>query len=183
MTKNRDIEALAQPARDRVKLFLKARNVPGNIEVGVAETTRTREQQKEYVKAWLSKTMESNHLTGLAVDIFFNVIWDIYLEKRKDWDQIWRNLCQVANSFWLVNAFYDLNRWFDKPHFQIREAQKPIGKSTEWYANASKYKDQKPKPQRDPLVDRLVNEWYRNWIEWEWVTERIALLIAKTKYT
>ena len=36
---------------------------------------------------------------------------------------------------------------------------------------------------RDPLVDRLVKDWYRNGIEWDWVTERVALLIAKTKYT
>lgn len=141
MEKNKSIDALSEPAKTRIRKFIEARNTTDNIKIWVTETMRTIEQQKEYVKSWVSKTMNSNHLSGKAIDIFFNLPGDIYLSKRKDWDVIWRSLCALANKFWLVNGYYDLNWWFDKPHFQIWEVQKPEGQITSWYLVAKEYKE------------------------------------------
>lgn len=34
----------------------------------------------------------------------------------------------------------------------------------------------------DPLLQRLIDDGIRNWEEWYWVTNRVALLIAKAIY-
>lgn len=53
------------------------------VDFGVTEGLRTRETQEAYVKAGKSQTMDSKHLTGLAVDLvaFVNgvVSWELNL--------------------------------------------------------------------------------------------------------
>lgn len=139
--KDKNLQHLVEPAKSRIIEFINTwNNWNPNLKIWVAETLRTKELQAYYLKTWATKTMNSNHLKGLAVDIYFNIPWDIYLEKRSDWPTIWKNLCNLANVLWLVNWYYNLNWWFDKPHFQIRECQKPIWKITDWYKKAMLYK-------------------------------------------
>lgn len=161
MKQNKDLNALKEPARTRIKNFIDDWNSKDNIKIWVTETLRTIEQQREYVKTWASKTMNSNHLNWNAIDIFFNLPWDIYLSKRKDWDTIWRSLCATANKHGLVNWFYDLNWWFDKPHFQIWEVQKPEWKMTPWYSKAVNYRDISKEE-----IEAWINAEKYNWILW-----------------
>lgn len=67
----RDLSLLAPDFRRRFEDWLReARKV---ADVRVSETYRTPERQRQLVKAGLSRTMKSLHLTGKAVDIFIVV--------------------------------------------------------------------------------------------------------------
>lgn len=103
---NRNIEALQEPFKTKVKARLKA-----NPQVFITETTRSIERQRELVASGYSKTMDSNHLKWLAVDIAF--YWaELYpnnYQKR-------RELANSALRHWIVRGYDMRNR--DKPHFQ-----------------------------------------------------------------
>ena len=103
---NKNIEDLVEPFRTKVKLRL-----ADNPEVFVTETTRTKARQRELVQQWYSKTMDSNHLKGTAVDIAF--YWpELY---PTDYNKR-RKLANSALNYW-IDWGYDM-RHRDKPHFQ-----------------------------------------------------------------
>jgi murein DD-endopeptidase MepM/ murein hydrolase activator NlpD len=107
---------------------------------------------------WESWTTYYAHLSALSVKK-----WD-YVKANQ---QIWLSW-NTGNSKWV-----HLHFWWkpaDKSLRNRKDRWDPTPYIVDWIT-------------RDPLVDRLVKDWYRNWVEGGWVTERIALLVAKTKYT
>lgn len=127
---NRNIEDLHPSFRLRFMTALEEyNNKYPNKQIFVTETTRTKERQAQLVKQGYSKTMKSNHLTGMAVDIAFH--WSSLYPWSKDTRL---NLCHIMNKYGIVNAYYDLHWWFDKPHFQAVELQAPVTKK--WISNA-----------------------------------------------
>jgi peptidoglycan L-alanyl-D-glutamate endopeptidase CwlK len=117
------------------------------VDFGVTEGLRTRETQEAYVKAGKSQTMDSKHLTGLAVDLvaFINgaVSWELNLyddiaeamriaAKEHDlplrWGAAW-NIADIRR--WegsmeaAMNYYIDerrrMNRrpFIDAPHFEV----------------------------------------------------------------
>ena len=87
------------------------------------ELWRPKEMQKIYFDSSRSKTMNSQHLKKLAIDL--NVFFDgRSLNRRDDWDQI-----KFLGDYW--ESLSDLNRWggdfnkndikdgfIDSPHFE-----------------------------------------------------------------
>lgn len=98
----------------------------------VVEWLRSKELQAKYFKEWKTKTMKSNHLTGNAVDIAFK-----WTELYPSSETPWKNLCAVMRKYGIVNWYYDLKWWFDKPHFQAVEVQAP-NKLSDTYVVAKK---------------------------------------------
>ena len=88
----------------------------------VVEGMRTIETQREYVKKGVSKTMNSYHLKGKAVDL-------APLENRAiDWNNTKGQFDSVADA--MMQAAKELNvkltwggtwRFVDKPHFQVED--------------------------------------------------------------
>ncbi len=120
MKQNRNIKDLADTFELRLHLAMEEYNTRFEPKIFVVETTRTLEQQKEYVRTWKSTTLKSNHLTGHAVDIAFQ--WPELYPKS---DTPRKNVCKIMRKYGIVNWYYDLKRWFDKPHFQAVEVQAP----------------------------------------------------------
>lgn len=118
---NRNITSLEDNFERRFSIAMNEYNLIFKPSIFIVEALRTKAQQIEYVKSGASKTMFSNHLTWKAVDIAF------YWPQLYPTDQnLWDNLLSVMHKYWIVNWFYDLKRWFDKPHFQPVEMQKPL---------------------------------------------------------
>lgn len=63
---------------------------------------------------------------------------------------------------------------------EIRKANYTYKNVAWWYHFKQK---QTVAPIVDPLLQRLIDDWIWNGKEWDGVTNRIALLIAKSKYT
>ncbi len=86
----------------------------------VIEGVRTKERQKELYEAGFSKTMNSRHLTGHAVDIVPYPIpedWSEYSEKQ--WGRIAEAMLCAAEMFG-VDLEWGYAEWgWDKPHFQL----------------------------------------------------------------
>lgn len=98
--------------KDVVKLIEHAQN-SGFVVTG-GELFRTKEQQEIYLKTGKSKTMDSNHLRRLAIDLNFfkdgNLTYDVTVLKP-------------LGTYW--EALDSLNRWGgnfhnlkDTPHFE-----------------------------------------------------------------
>lgn len=123
---NRNIRDLKEPFKSRFIGFFNEWNKRNpTIQIFLVEWIRDIATQRAYVAKWVSKTMKSNHLTWQAADIAFRGKWWLYLEWRWDREYIRAKLCELAHKYGLVNWYYDLNRWFDKPHFQAVELQLP----------------------------------------------------------
>ena len=88
----------------------------------VVEGLRTIETQKEYVKKGVSKTMNSYHLTGHAVDLAplenGTIDWN---NKKGQFDSVAKAMKQAAKEL-NVEIEYggDWKSFVDKPHFQIK---------------------------------------------------------------
>lgn len=86
----------------------------------VIEGLRTRERQRELVRTGFSRTMNSRHLTGHAVDIVPYPIprdWNDY--KDHHWDEIARAMKQAADELG-VDLEWGYDKWgWDKPHYQL----------------------------------------------------------------
>lgn len=84
----------------------------------VFEGVRTFEKQKEYYDKGVSKTLDSYHLYGLAVDL---VAW---VEGKPTWnkeyyEEIADAMKTVINKYDLpIEWGYDLWKW-DEPHYQM----------------------------------------------------------------
>ena len=85
----------------------------------VIEGVRSVERQKELVRLGLSKTMNSRHLTGHAVDIVPYPIprdWSDY--KDSQWTEVY-NAMKKASKQLNVELDYGYDWGWDKPHYQL----------------------------------------------------------------
>lgn len=114
---------------------------------------------------WASGTTYYAHLSAISVKK-----WE-YVKANQQIGLSW----ETGNSKWV-----HLHFWW-----------KPLDKrmiNWNWWWDPTKYISDwdtvpvQEKPKNDPLIDRLIKDWIWNWIEWDWVTYRVALLIAKAKY-
>lgn len=84
------------------------------------ELERTRYQQAEYIRTKRSRTMESNHLRKLAIDL--NIFWHGEYVGGMKWVDA-QNACKPLGDFW--ESLHPKNRWggnfakiVDLPHFE-----------------------------------------------------------------
>lgn len=107
-----------------VKLAEEALKV-SKVDFMVTEGLRTKERQRQLVAKGLSKTMNSKHLTGRAIDVVpYPVDW-------KDWSKfvaIYQAFKQASKTTgikfrwggdWNMNGSYKDERFLDGPHFEL----------------------------------------------------------------
>lgn len=118
---SRDINKLVKPFRESVGLMIERAHEKG-IPVEIAETTRTIEEQREYMRRGVSWTMESKHLTGEAVDVYFDV------NGRTSYDaNLFEELYKIVKDIpYVIWSYRDLGWGIDKPHFQFDPTKKPV---------------------------------------------------------
>lgn len=95
------------------------------VDFGVTEGMRTIEKQREYVARGASKTMNSRHLTGHAVDL----VAYIGAEVRWDWPlyhKIADAMKRAANSLGVPIVWGgDWRSFKDGPHFELDRKSYP----------------------------------------------------------
>ena len=95
------------------------------VDFGVTEGLRTIEKQREYFAKGASKTMNSRHLTGHAVDL----VAYIGSEVRLDWPlyhKIADAMKRAANSLGVPIVWGgDWRTFKDGPHFELDRKQYP----------------------------------------------------------
>lgn len=106
---------------DLVRVVRRAADLLADGPVGfiVTEGLRTKERQEQLVAAGASKTMNSRHLTGHAVDLAATVYGDV----RWDWP-LYRQLADImkaASEVEHVNLTWggDWLTFRDGPHFEL----------------------------------------------------------------
>lgn len=95
------------------------------VDFGITEGLRTKERQRQLVKAGASQTMNSRHLTGHAVDVV------AYIGSDVRWD--WPLYPRIAKAFREaariegVKIFWggDWPRLRDGPHFELDRSVYP----------------------------------------------------------
>ena len=114
----RSLQRLEGVHPDLVAVVKKAIEIT-EVDFGVTEGLRTLEKQKQYFEAGKSKTMNSRHLTGHAVDLV------AYLEGAVSWEKaLYR---KVADAMFEAAGKLDVEiewggNWTtisDSPHFQL----------------------------------------------------------------
>lgn len=110
---SRDIEQLIEPFRSKIKTLITLAKQAG-LPVIVTDTTRTIEEQRELVKKGYSKTMNSKHLTGEAVDIAFQVDGKLSYDAK-----LYEKLYAISKKLsYVIWPYKDLQWNWDMPHFQ-----------------------------------------------------------------
>lgn len=110
---SRDVEQLIEPFRSKVKALITLAKQDG-LPVIVTDTTRTIEEQRENVRKGYSKTMNSKHLTGEAVDIAFQVDGKLSYDAK-----LYERLYSISKKLsYVIWPFKDLQWNWDYPHFQ-----------------------------------------------------------------
>lgn len=93
----------------------------------VIEGLRTLERQKQLVKDGFSKTLNSRHLTGHAVDIIPFPIprdWRKYTDNQ--WLEISKAMKKSADDLGVeLDWGGDWRRFIDKPHYELDRAKYP----------------------------------------------------------
>ena len=87
----------------------------------VVEGLRTKETQAEYIKKGVSKTMNSYHLTGHAVDLapIENGVID-WNNKKGQFDSVAKAMKQAASELGVkIEWGGNWKKLIDKPHFQV----------------------------------------------------------------
>ncbi len=107
----RSIGRLAGVHPDLVKVIYRA--IEKDLDFMVIEGMRSIEQQKKYVASGASKTMNSRHLTGHAVDL------GVMLDGQLTWD--WKHYERLAKN--------------------VKEAAKEVGVTIEWGGDWKSLKD------------------------------------------
>jgi len=102
---NKDIKSLDIKFQKKVALFLQEAKNQG-LNIMIFEGLRSIERQKalyaigrttEPNRKPVTWTLKSNHLTGKAVDIVFNVNW------QPSWNWDYNKLIIIAKRFWIEN--------------------------------------------------------------------------------
>lgn len=117
----RSIDRLKGVHPDLVKVVKRAIQI-SNYDFMVVEGLRTIETQREYVKKGVSKTMNSYHLTGHAVDLapLENGVID-WNNKKGQFDAVAKAMKQAAKELNITIEWGgDWKSFIDKPHFQIK---------------------------------------------------------------
>lgn len=117
MKSDRDISKLNPEFRLKVQSFLDNTRIK-QLWVFVTEALRTRERQEWLYASWRSRpwpivtwTLESNHITWIAIDIAFN--WpELYPSDVNVWKEVYR----IARQYW-IKSLYD-TYGVDKPHLE-----------------------------------------------------------------
>jgi hypothetical protein len=106
-----------------VKVVKRALEV-SEVDFGVAEGVRTYKRQKELYAQGKTKTLNSKHITGNAVDLF------AYKNGKVYWD--FNSLRKVAQAMFIASSELNTpikagilfkNSW-DSPHFELIEARR-----------------------------------------------------------
>lgn len=117
---SRDLTKLIQPFQDSINLLVKRAKEQG-LPILVTETTRTLAEQKENVRKGFSKTLNSKHLIGEAVDIAFQVDGKLSYDAK-----LYERLYSIAKDIpFVIWPFKDLGWNWDKPHWQYDKTKKP----------------------------------------------------------
>ena len=120
----RSLERMQGVHPDLVKVVLLAIQLT-EVDFGVTEGLRTIEKQREYVAKGASKTMNSRHLTGHAVDL----VAYIGSEVRWDWPlyhKIADAMKRAANSLNVPIVWGgDWKTFKDGPHFELDRREYP----------------------------------------------------------
>lgn len=95
------------------------------IDITVSEGIRTIERQKEMVEKGLSQIMNSNHLTGNAIDLYPYVNGRLINDNKTEEDlRYWKTLalCMKCASYELgilIEWGGDWTDFIDMPHFEL----------------------------------------------------------------
>jgi peptidoglycan L-alanyl-D-glutamate endopeptidase CwlK len=95
------------------------------VDFCVIEGLRTKQKQEQLVKAGASKTMNSRHLTGHAIDIAPYIAGQV----RFDWPpfyEIARAMKEASQILEIPVEWGGSWKFKDGPHFQLSWAQYPI---------------------------------------------------------
>lgn len=92
----------------------------------VIEGKRSLATQRDYVKRGVSKTMNSRHLTGHAVDLYpYPIHGDVDDIPKEQWAEVAEAIEVAARKKGIaVDWGYDLWGW-DKPHYQLNWSAYP----------------------------------------------------------
>ena len=120
----RSLERMQGVHPDLVKVVMLAIQLT-EVDFGITEGLRTIEKQREYVARGASKTMNSRHLTGHAVDL----VAYIGAEARWDWPlyhKIADAMKRAANSLGVAIVWGgDWRSFKDGPHFELDRKSYP----------------------------------------------------------
>lgn len=110
-----------EPFRSKIKALITLAKQAG-LPVLVTDTTRTIEEQRELVRNGYSRTMDSKHLIGEAVDIAFQVNGKLVYDHS-----MYKKLYSIAKKLsYVIWPYKDLGWDWDMPHFQY-DKNKIIG--------------------------------------------------------
>lgn len=92
----------------------------------VIEGRRTKARQRELFKSGFSKTMNSRHLTGHAVDIIpYPIPADWRKYRNSQWKAIAKAMLEAADHY-EVDLQWGFEEWgWDKPHYQLSWQEYP----------------------------------------------------------
>ncbi len=115
---NRSISRMEGVDGDLIRVVKRAIQIT-EVDFGVTEGLRTEETQAYYVASGKSKTMNSRHLIGQAVDLVAyhkgKVTWD-----AKYYHSVARAMKSAADELGVkITWGGDWQMFFDGPHFQI----------------------------------------------------------------
>lgn len=134
---SRDPENLIEPFRTGIKELIKRADESG-IPAFITDTTRTIEEQRELVRKGYSKTMNSKHLTGEAVDIAFQVNGKLSYDAK-----LYKRLYAISKKLsFVIWPYKDLWWNWDYPHFQY-DKNKKIGDTISMNCDTEKKEIQK----------------------------------------
>ena len=114
----RSLSNLAGVHEDLVAVMHKAIK-EGHQDFTVIEGRRTMERQRELVRKGFSKTLNSRHLTGHAVDVVPYPIAHRLSYPDHVWDDLAKSILNAADDL-NVDLEWGYNKWgWDKPHYQL----------------------------------------------------------------
>lgn len=111
---------------DLVKVVERAISTTGQ-DFTVIEGRRTLKRQQHLYKNGFSKTMNSRHLTGHAVDIIpYPIPQDWRKYSNRQWNEIAKAMLEAA-VYYDVDLEWGFEEWgWDKPHYQLSWKEYPL---------------------------------------------------------
>lgn len=120
----RSIERMAGVHPDLVAVVHRAIQLT-TVDFGITQGLRTIEQQREYVRNGKSRTMNSRHLTGHAVDVVAMIDGKVSWT-ASDYDPIARAFKAAANQLDVPIVWGgDWKSFRDCPHFELARSEYP----------------------------------------------------------
>ncbi|QYC52445.1 hypothetical protein [Salmonella phage SSBI34] len=129
----RSLERLNGVHPDLVKV-VKLAITKTKFDFTVIEGVRSREKQAENVRKGVSKTMNSRHLTGHAVDIAPLIGGKIPWDDKGKFNELSETMFKCADELgvairwggdWNENGEWKDERFYDGPHFELRRKEYP----------------------------------------------------------